>query len=81
MLQGWVFAGAALVDVWEAVELEVLLLLEVVAEAPIVPWRRETLGEVEELRVVPPPDRIEPLAAAKVVARMTVDPFCVLVVE
>ena len=37
--------------------------------------------EVEELCVELPSDRIEPLAAAKVVARMTVELFCVLVVE
>lgn len=75
------FVGPALADVLEAVELEVLLLLEVLAEAPLVPWRREILVEVEELCVELPSDRTEPLAAAKVVARMTVELFCVLVVE
>ena len=37
--------------------------------------------EVEGLCVELPPVRTEPLAAAKVVARMTAEPFCVLVVE
>lgn len=68
-------------DVLEEVEFRVLLLLEVVAEAPLVPWRREMLVEVEELCVELPPVRIEPLTAAKVVARMMVELFCVLVVE
>ena len=68
-------------DVLEAVELEVLLLLEVVAEAPMVPRRREILVEVEELCVELPPGRTEPLATARMVARMTVELFCVLVVE
>lgn len=36
--------------------------------------------EVEELRVEVPPDRTEPLAAAKVEARIRVEPICVLVV-
>lgn len=63
--------GPALADFLEAVELEVLLLLEVV----------EILVEVEELCVKLPSDRTEPLAAAKVVARMTVELFCVVVVE
>jgi len=75
-----VFIGAALVDVLEAVELEIFLLLEVVVEAPLVPWRREIRVEVEELRVEVPPDRTEPLAAAKVEARIRVEPICVLVV-
>ena len=75
------FVGPALVDVLEAVELEVLLLLEVLAAAPLVPWRREILVEVEEFCVELPWDKTEPLAAAKVVARMTVELFCVIVVE
>ena len=75
------FDGPALVDVLEAVELEVPLLLEVLAEAPLVPWRREILVEVEEPCVELPLNSTEPLATAKVVARMTVELFCVLVVE
>ena len=68
-------------DVLEAVEFWVLLLLKMVAEVPLVPWRREILVEVEGLCVELPPDRIEPLTAAKVVAKMTVEIFCVRVVE
>lgn len=75
------FVGAAFVYVLEAVEFRVLLLLEVVAEAPLVPWRREILVEVEELCVELPLDKTEPFTAAKVVARMTVELFCVRVVE
>ena len=37
--------------------------------------------EVEELGVELLPDRTEPVTAAEVVARMTEEPFCVLVVE
>jgi len=61
------------VDVLDAIKLEMFLLLEVVVEAPLVPWRRE-------IRVEVPPDRTEPLAAAKVEARIRVEPICVLVV-
>ena len=52
-----------------------------VGEKLLVPWRREMLVDVGELADVLFPDRREPLASAKVVARTRPEPFCVLVVE
>ena len=74
------FVGAADEEVLDAVPLEELLAAMVV-EANMVPWRRDTLVDVEELRVELLPDMMEPLASAKVVASTTVEPFCGLVVE
>ena len=82
-MQGWVFVGAALVDVdvWQAVELEVLLPQDWVGKEPLEPWRREILVEVVELLCVELPDMMEPFTSAKVVARMATEPDWLVVVE
>lgn len=59
-------------------ELAVLLLPELVEKEPLVPWRSEIVGG---LSCVELPDMKEPFDSAKVVACMSPEPFCTLVVE
>lgn len=59
-------------------ELAVLFLPELVEKEPLVPWRSEIVGG---LSCVELPDTKEPFNSAKVVACMSPEPFCTLVVE